>query len=91
MSHKRFAIKMITKAIALIVLSSMMLFIFENTIISNNIALGQMSNSDEAYLLMEYYNNIRGASSIAYSLMSAVIVGSIAYDIYKFTHNEGEE
>jgi hypothetical protein len=50
-----------------------------------------MSNSDEAYLLMEYYNNIRGVSSIAYSLMSAVIVGSTAYDIYKFTHNEGEE
>ena len=68
-----------------------MLFIFENTIVSNNIALGQMSNSDEYYLLMEYYNNIRGVSSIAYSLMSAIIVGSTAYDIYKFTPREEVE
>ena len=91
MSYKRFAIKMIINAIALIVLSSIMLFVFENTIVSNNIALGQMNNSDEAYLLMEYYNNIRGVASIVYSLISAIIVGSTAYDIYQFTHNKGEE
>lgn len=90
MSINKFAIKMIINALAFIALTIITVFIFNNTIITNSIALGQMSNSDGAYLLMEYYNRTRTITSIAYSCISALIIGSTIYDIYHFTKNKGE-
>ena len=90
MSTNKFATNMIVKAIALVVIIIIMCFVFQNTIITNDIALGQMNNSDEAYMLMEYYNQVRSTTSIAGGGISAIIVGSILYDIYKYTKNEGE-
>lgn len=90
MSTKKFAIRMIINIVALIILTVIMCFVFANTVITNDIALGQMNNSNEAYLLMTYYNQVRTTMSIIYSCMSALIVGSIIYDIYKFTKNKGE-
>lgn len=91
MSTKKFAIKMIVKFVTLAILTILVLLIFANTIITNDIALGQMSNSDEAYLLMEYYNKIRTITSSVYGCISTLIVGTIVYDIYKFAKNKGED
>ena len=49
-----------------------------------------MSNSDEAYLLMEYYNRIKTIVSVIYSCISALIVGTAIYDIYNFIKKKGE-
>jgi hypothetical protein len=89
-STKKFAIKTTINAVALIVLTILMCVVFANTVITNDIALGQMNNSNEAYLLMAYYNHVRTTMSIVYSCLSAFIVGSVIYDIYKFTKNKGE-
>lgn len=90
MSANKFAIRMIIKAVIIVAIAIIMCLVFQNTIITNDIALGQMSNSDEAYLLMEYYNKVRTTTSIACSSISTIIVGSIIYDIYKFTKDKGE-
>lgn len=90
MSTKTFTTRIIVKAIILLAIAIIMCLVFRNTIITNDIALGQMSNSDEAYLLMEYYNRVRTTTSMASCSISAIIVGTIIYDIYKFTKNEGE-
>ena len=96
MSNRKFVIRMIISAVVLLVCTVVMLLVFENTVITNDIALGQMSNSNEAYLLMEYYNRIRIVASIVYSCVSALIIGIATYNICKFiktkiqTKNEGE-
>lgn len=90
MSNKSFAIKMIINVVTLVILTVIMILVFQNTVITNDIALGQMSNSDEAYLLMEHYNRVRTSVSVGYSCISALIVGTTIYDIYKFMKNKGE-
>lgn len=90
MNTKKFAVRMIVNVVTLVILTILVLLIFENTIITNDIALGQMSNGDKAYLLMEYYNKIRIITSSVYGCISTLIIGIIVYDIYKFTENKGE-
>lgn len=90
MSNKKFAIKITINVITLIILTVIMLLVFENTVVTNDIALGQMNNSDEAYLLMEYYNRVRTIVSTAYGCISGIIVGATIYYIYNFIKNKGE-
>ena len=90
MSEKRFALRIIANALMFIGITILAVCIFNNTIITNDIALGQMANSDEAYLLMEHYNRIRNTTSVSYGCISALIVGTTIYDICKFTKNKGE-
>lgn len=90
MKNKRFIIKMVIRAIAFIILTLIVSLLFENAIITNDVALGQMSNSDEAYLLMEYYKRIKTIVSVIYGCISAFIVGTTVYDIYKFIKKKGE-
>ena len=90
MSEKRFALRIIANALILIGITILTACIFNNTIITNDIALGQMANSDEAYLLMEQYNSIRNITIVSYGWLVAIIVGTTIYDIKKFTTNKGE-
>lgn len=90
MSNKKFIIKIVINAVALIVFTLITFLIFENTVITNDIALGQMNNSNEAYILMEYYNRIRTIASSVYGGICAYIAGITIYDIYNFVNNKGE-
>ena len=90
MNTTYFTMKIVAKTILFMVITFMFYFIFENTVITNEIAMGQMENSNEFYLLMEMYNKIRTYASIAYSCISTIIVGTAIYDIYIFTKDRGE-
>lgn len=90
--------KFITKtAIKLIILATIIAFVicFLNAcgvIISNNIALGQMENSDSAYIFMKLYNNT--IKPCCHSLITLIIlygVGSIGYNTYKFIKTKTKE
>ena len=90
MNNRTFAIKMIVKAIVLIVISVIALIIFQNPVITNEIALGQMSNSDELYLLMEAHNKVKQYTSIVYGCLVGILAGTVVYDIENFNKNKGE-
>ena len=90
MSTGYFTMKMICKIILLMILTFMLYFLFENTVITNEIAMGQMENNNDMYLLMATYNKIRHYASIAYGCVSAIIVGTAIYDIYIFIEDRGE-
>ncbi len=87
---KMIIIKIIMSAIFIMILTFAMNFIFDNPIISNYIAMGQMSNSDEAFLLMEYYNRAKTIVPIVYGCIVALIVGTTGYNIYNIIKNKGE-
>jgi hypothetical protein len=62
-------------------------------IITNELALTQMENSNELYMLMESYNKLRPILSIVYGLIASVFVGTTIYDIWQFIKtktNKGE-
>ncbi len=61
------------------------------TILSNQIALGQMENNDSMFILMEMYNNaIRPAVNWLVTISTIVTVGFTGYDIYKFIKTKKE-
>lgn len=94
MGEMRFTIKLVCKIVLYVIISVIALnFILADPIISNELALGQMENSNELYLLMETYNRNRNIASVIYGLITTLFVGTTIYDIYKFINtkeNKGE-
>lgn len=94
MTTKRFIIKTITKVLIYAIISTIALSLLTNPIITNELALGQMENSNELYLLMETYNQTRSFISIIYGFVTVLFAGTTIYDIYKFIKtktNKGEK
>ena len=93
MRTKKFIIKTTTKILIYAIISTIALSLLTNPIITNELALGQMENSNELYLLMEIYNKVRPFISIIYGLITALFVGTTIFDTYKFIKtkkNKGE-
>lgn len=93
MSTKTFIIKTTIKILIYAIISTIALSLLSTPIITNELALGQMENSNELYLLMETYNKVRPFISIIYGCITALFVGTTIRDIYKFIKtkkNKGE-
>ena len=93
MRIKKFIIKIATKTMIYVISSTIILSILTNPIITNELALTQMENSNELYLLMDAYNKVRPFISIIYGLITALFAGTIIHDICKFIKtkiNKGE-
>lgn len=100
MKHKhitRFVKKMATRVIifvfVMIVLSSIA-YSFA-PVISNEIALGQMENSNDAFVMMNMYNTVQPISTLVYTIVIIWFTYTFVRDIYKFvksinTENEKE-
>lgn len=86
MTTKKFIIKNVVAIliflIALILISSALQSL--NTIALNYTALGQMQNTDEAFVWMNTYKNIRTIANISMVAVSALFVYTIVRDTYKF-------
>ncbi len=93
MSTKKFIIKTAIKILIYAIISTIALSILTNPIITNELALGQMENSNELYLLMAIYNKVKPFISIIYGLITVLFAGTAIYDTYKFIKtktNKGE-
>ena len=93
MSTKKFIVKTAIKVIIYAIISTVALSLLTSPIITNELAIGQMQNSNELYMLMETYNEVKHFISIIYGLITAFFVGTTVYDIYKFIKtktNKGE-
>ena len=93
MTIKKFIINTVVKILIYAIISTIALSLLTNPIITNELALGQMENSNELYLLMDTYNKVRPFISIIYGLITALFVGTTIFDTYKFIKikkNKGE-
>lgn len=93
MTTKKFIIKTVVKIIIYAIISTIALSLLTNPIITNDLALGQMENSNELYLLMETYNKVKPFISIIYGLITVAFAGTTIFDTYKFIKtktNKGE-
>lgn len=84
MTTKKFIIKTTVKVLIYAILSTIALSLLTNPIITNELAMGQMENSNELYLLMETYDKVKSFTSIIYGLVTAFFVGTTVHDTYKF-------
>lgn len=61
---------------------------------ANELALGQMQNSNEAFVLMNAYNRVKPIIDIAYLCATLWFMCTLGRDTYKFTksiHTETEK
>jgi hypothetical protein len=93
MSTKKFIVKTSIKIIVYAIISTIALSLLTNPVITNDLAMGQMQNSNELYLLMETHNKVKPFISIIYGLITALFAGTTICDTYKFIKtkkNKGE-
>lgn len=91
MSTKRFIVKTVAKVIIFAIISIIIMTFLESPVISNQIALGQMENSNELFILMEFYNKVHPIISVTYSCIVILFIGTVGYDIYRFIKTKTEE
>ena len=85
---QKIAIKTIITILILVLISVILTAIMPT--FSNDMALGQLENDDVSFMLMETWNKIQNGVAILQSLISAVCIGSIGVDVYKFSKNNKE-
>lgn len=90
MREDKFIIKTVINILVLIILTTVIIFIFNNTLFTIDISLTQLNNSDEAYLLMEYYNKIKNISLPIYSIVSIFLIWNTIKNIYIYVKSRGE-
>lgn len=90
---KQFTKKMIRKSVLFIFLMVVVTAIAQSfaPIISNELAMTQMQNSNEMYMLMNTYNRILPIINLLYVFIVSYFIGNISRDIYKFVKTVSEE
>ena len=86
MEGKRFALKLLCKLIlylvTLVLITALLTPVY--IVISNQIALGQMQNSDEAFVAMNALNTLKTIRPAIYFGVWLLFTGTVARDTYKF-------
>lgn len=92
MNTTKFATKITIKILVLMLISTIAWYLSNNPIISNELAMTQMENSNELYLMVEAYNRTKLIISVIHGCISAWLAGSAICDMYKFIikENKGE-
>lgn len=91
MTIKKFIIKNTVKIIIFAIISIIVMTWLQSPVITNEIAMGQMENSNELFMLMETYNKVKPFITVAYGCITILFVGSIAYSTYKFIKSKKEK
>ena len=86
---QKFISKTSIKIVIFAFLMTVILFIAQSVspIVSNNLALGQMQNSDEAFVIMNTYNKLRPIFNYTMVGICVLFVISIVKDVIKFIKN----
>lgn len=91
MNTKKFIIKTVVKIIVFSVFTTIAFSLANSPIIANNIAIGQMQNSNDLYILMDIYNKTKHYVAIIYNCITVGFAGTIIYDICKFIKTKTKE
>ena len=85
MNSRKFVMGIIIKSCIYAIITIIVLNLSYNPIITNELAMTQMENSNELYLLMEAVNKTKHYISIIYGCVTMFFGATIIYDIYKLT------
>lgn len=91
MTTKKFIIKNIIKIVAFAIISTIAMTLLQSPVITNEIAMGQMENSNELFILMDTYYKMKPIVLVIYGCIVALFVSTIGYDTYKFINTKTKE
>lgn len=90
MSTRKYVFKLVAKVFVFAIVSVITFnYLLTTPIISNALALEQMTNSNEMYVLVQAYDKVKPIILIVYSCITALLAGTAIYDTFKFI-NKGE-
>ena len=84
MRTKRFLIRIAAKVIFFVAISIVAFTILKSPVITNEIALGQITNSNDLFLAYDLYNKLSPVVTLVYGLIALFFVGSTGFNVYKF-------
>lgn len=80
--------KLITKTVIRLILIATLVTILscltQSPIIGNHIALGQMQNTDEGFILMDLYNKLKPVVQAISIALGIYLLAGVVKDIYKY-------
>lgn len=85
MTTHKFITRMIIRLSIYVMITIIALNLLHNPIITNELAMTQMENSNEMYILMDTVNKTKHYISIVYGCITALVAGTTINDIYKLT------
>lgn len=80
---REFIGKTIMRLFAMITVMAMVFMITQTPVITNNIAMGQMENSNDWFVAMTVYQRFANAVDIFGIVSAVIILGFIGWDGYK--------
>lgn len=88
----KFIAKLAIKVVIFALIMTAVLFIAQSVspVMSNYLALGQMQNSDEAFVVMNTYNKFQPVIRIIFVGICILFATGLAKDTYKFVKNINE-
>ena len=92
MTIEKFTLKILVKLIVFIILLGMIAVAFQTIepLVSVEIALGQIENSNESFVSLSSYNWLKSIRPVIYFGVWILFTSTIARDVYKFIKNKGE-
>lgn len=84
MTPKKLILKTAVKIIIFVLAMAIVAAVTQSPVITNEVALGQMQNSNEAYVLMNIWLKIRPMVDVLCTVAAICFVGNIVRDICKF-------
>ncbi len=84
---RQFITKTMVKVIIIAVIAFLVYLITETPVLTNQIAMGQMENSNDWFVAMSMYQKIANALDRVSGIIISFIVGWIGYDGYTLAKN----
>lgn len=81
----------IWKVILVVIVIAITSYLLNSAWIANELAMGQMENSDEAFLALDIYNQIKGWQPTVYLALTCWLCISLGIDIYKYINKNKKE
>lgn len=80
---KKLIRKTVVRLIIFAVITAALAAVKESAVITNDMALGQLENSDTAYMLMHFVQNMNSVITLLYVAFAAMVFWPIVVDVYK--------
>ena len=85
---KKLIVKSVVKVLIIVLLLVTVSALSALPMINNQLAMGQLENSNTAYIVWSTYNKMKSAIDATLYCISALIIGTIAVDVHKFVKNK---
>lgn len=87
---KKLIIKSAFKILGIILLITLLSSLTQSTLITNELALGQMYANNEGFIIWIIFNKIKPIINLVLSGFCGYLIYGVAFDIYKFFKNKIE-